>query len=422
MDARPRGGDPADLPRARDRLRRLLAARPRLPVGPLQVARRARRGRLPPQRPALHRREPRGQPASSPPRSRRSPRRRASRPAQLALAWVLAQGDDIVPIPGTKRRAYLEENAGRGRRRADRGRPRADRRRAAAPWPATATTRPGWPRSTCSVRPWTWNWRARSPSSPARARASASPSRRRSPPRARASSPARAPSRPSRGSTASRRSPSTCTDPEGPARLVGHAVERHGRIDVLVNNVGGVHLRLDGFLRLTDADFEASLRAQLLLGAARDPRRRRRDDDRRARGTIVNVASVNAFFQPDGAVIDYGAAKAALLNVAKALSQELGAARASASPASRRARSRPTCGSATTASPRRSGARPASTRTASASRRSRGIPTGRFTTPRRGRHARDAARLAADGQRQRLELRDRRRPDQDDVRASRSIS
>jgi aryl-alcohol dehydrogenase-like predicted oxidoreductase len=32
-------------------------------------------------------------------------------PSQLALAWVLAQGDDIVPIPGTKRRAYLEQNA-----------------------------------------------------------------------------------------------------------------------------------------------------------------------------------------------------------------------------------------------------------------------------------------------------------------------
>jgi aryl-alcohol dehydrogenase-like predicted oxidoreductase len=32
-------------------------------------------------------------------------------PAQLALAWVLAQGEDIVPIPGTKRRKYLEENA-----------------------------------------------------------------------------------------------------------------------------------------------------------------------------------------------------------------------------------------------------------------------------------------------------------------------
>jgi aryl-alcohol dehydrogenase-like predicted oxidoreductase len=33
-------------------------------------------------------------------------------PAQLALAWVLAQGDDVVPIPGTKRRAYLEQNVG----------------------------------------------------------------------------------------------------------------------------------------------------------------------------------------------------------------------------------------------------------------------------------------------------------------------
>jgi aryl-alcohol dehydrogenase-like predicted oxidoreductase len=33
-------------------------------------------------------------------------------PAQLALAWVLAQGSDIIPIPGTKRRKYLRENAG----------------------------------------------------------------------------------------------------------------------------------------------------------------------------------------------------------------------------------------------------------------------------------------------------------------------
>ena len=33
-------------------------------------------------------------------------------PAQLALAWVLAHGDDVVPIPGTKRRTYLEDNVG----------------------------------------------------------------------------------------------------------------------------------------------------------------------------------------------------------------------------------------------------------------------------------------------------------------------
>jgi aryl-alcohol dehydrogenase-like predicted oxidoreductase len=33
-------------------------------------------------------------------------------PAQLALAWVLAQGEDLIPIPGTKKRKYLEDNAG----------------------------------------------------------------------------------------------------------------------------------------------------------------------------------------------------------------------------------------------------------------------------------------------------------------------
>lgn len=37
-------------------------------------------------------------------------RRKDCQPSQLALAWVLAQGDDVIPIPGTKRRRYLEEN------------------------------------------------------------------------------------------------------------------------------------------------------------------------------------------------------------------------------------------------------------------------------------------------------------------------
>ncbi|MEZ0171928.1 aldo/keto reductase [Microvirga sp. TS319] len=39
-------------------------------------------------------------------------REKGCTPAQLALAWVLAQGSDIVPIPGTKRRKYLEQNVG----------------------------------------------------------------------------------------------------------------------------------------------------------------------------------------------------------------------------------------------------------------------------------------------------------------------
>ena len=35
---------------------------------------------------------------------------KSAKPGQIALAWLLAQGPDIVPIPGTKRRSYLEEN------------------------------------------------------------------------------------------------------------------------------------------------------------------------------------------------------------------------------------------------------------------------------------------------------------------------
>ena len=38
-------------------------------------------------------------------------REKGCKPSQLALAWVLAQGEDVVPIPGTKHRRYLEENA-----------------------------------------------------------------------------------------------------------------------------------------------------------------------------------------------------------------------------------------------------------------------------------------------------------------------
>jgi NAD(P)-dependent dehydrogenase (short-subunit alcohol dehydrogenase family) len=111
--------------------------------------------------------------------------------------------------------------------------------------------------------------------------------------------------------------------PGGPEALVGHALEEHGRVDVLVNNVGRVQPRIDGFLATTDEDFEASLQLNF-FAALRATRAAVAAMVPRGTGAIVNVVSVNAFFQPDGLVIDYGAAKAALLNVAKALSQELG--------------------------------------------------------------------------------------------------
>ncbi len=113
------------------------------------------------------------------------------------------------------------------------------------------------------------------------------------------------------------------TASDGPARLVGHAVDNHGRVDVLVNNVGAAPVRVDGFLGLTDSDFEQSLELNF-FAALRATRAAVEDMRKRHAGAIVNIASVNAFFEPDGGVIDYGAAKAALVNVAKSLSQDLG--------------------------------------------------------------------------------------------------
>jgi NAD(P)-dependent dehydrogenase (short-subunit alcohol dehydrogenase family) len=112
-------------------------------------------------------------------------------------------------------------------------------------------------------------------------------------------------------------------DPDGPARLVEHAIELHGRVDVLVNNVGAAHVRVDGFLATGEEDFESSLNLNF-FAALRATRAAVARMTEQGEGTIVNVASVNSFFEPDGAVIDYGAAKAALVNLAKSLSQELG--------------------------------------------------------------------------------------------------
>ena len=111
--------------------------------------------------------------------------------------------------------------------------------------------------------------------------------------------------------------------PEGPAHLVAQAVDERGQVDVLVNNIGAARMRLEGFLATTDADFEWSLQINFFT-ALRATRASIADMVKRQSGVVVNVASVNAFYHPDSAVIDYGVAKAALVNLTKALSQEFG--------------------------------------------------------------------------------------------------
>jgi NAD(P)-dependent dehydrogenase (short-subunit alcohol dehydrogenase family) len=113
------------------------------------------------------------------------------------------------------------------------------------------------------------------------------------------------------------------TAPDGPAQLVRHATEEHGRIDVLVNNVGAVRMRTEGLFGTTDEDFAWAMQMNFFI-ALRASRAALTEMVKNRSGAIVNVASVNAFFQPDGATIDYGAAKAALVNLTKTLAQEFG--------------------------------------------------------------------------------------------------
>ena len=111
--------------------------------------------------------------------------------------------------------------------------------------------------------------------------------------------------------------------PDAPAELIRRTIDEHGRVDVLVNNVGAVRLRLDGFLGTSDDEFEWAMQMNFFI-ALRATRAAIVPMVAQGAGAIVNVASVNAFFQPDAGTIDYGAAKAALVNLSKSLAQEFG--------------------------------------------------------------------------------------------------
>src|SRR5246127_3431751 len=110
---------------------------------------------------------------------------------------------------------------------------------------------------------------------------------------------------------------------DGPASLVDKAIEEHGRLDVVVNNVGAVRIRLEGFLATSDDEFDWALKMNFFIGL-RATRAALVPMLQQGSGSIVNIASVNSFFQPDAATVDYGVAKAGVVNLSKSLSQEFG--------------------------------------------------------------------------------------------------
>ena len=109
------------------------------------------------------------------------------------------------------------------------------------------------------------------------------------------------------------------TDPTAPAELVAAA---GAPVDILVNNVGATRPRPDGFLSITDEMWRDTFEVNL-MAAVRTIRAVLPGMMERRRGSILNTGSLNARL-PDPLVLDYSAAKAALVNMAKALSKEVG--------------------------------------------------------------------------------------------------
>lgn len=109
--------------------------------------------------------------------------------------------------------------------------------------------------------------------------------------------------------------------PSEPARVVQYALDRHGGIDLLVNNVAGTSTPPGGFLQLDDEawlhTFNMTFMSNIRATRAALPSLLER------RGAVINISSINAK-QPQPRLIAQSAAKAAVSNLGKALAEEFG--------------------------------------------------------------------------------------------------
>ncbi|MET9267372.1 SDR family oxidoreductase [Amycolatopsis sp. NPDC004079] len=111
------------------------------------------------------------------------------------------------------------------------------------------------------------------------------------------------------------------SSPDEPARVVRHALDQHGGIDLLVNNVAGTSNPPGGFLELDDEawlhTFNVTFLSNVRATRAALPSLLER------RGAVVNISSVNAKV-PQPRLIAQSAVKAAVTNLGKALAEEFG--------------------------------------------------------------------------------------------------
>ncbi|CAG5071551.1 3-oxoacyl-[acyl-carrier-protein] reductase FabG [Dyadobacter sp. CECT 9623] len=110
--------------------------------------------------------------------------------------------------------------------------------------------------------------------------------------------------------------------PEGTQKVVDEVIEKFGRLDILINNLGGSETPAGGFAVLSDEDWETSFQTNLLAPVRLD-RGFLPGMINRHEGVIIHIASIQAKLPLYDSTLPYAAAKAALVNYSKSLSNEV---------------------------------------------------------------------------------------------------
>ena len=110
--------------------------------------------------------------------------------------------------------------------------------------------------------------------------------------------------------------------PEGTQKVVDEVLAKHGRIDILINNLGGSETPGGGFAVLTDEDWESTIQTNLIAPVRLD-RRFLPQMIERGSGVIIHIASIQGRLPLYDSTLPYAAAKAGLINYSKSLSNEV---------------------------------------------------------------------------------------------------
>ncbi|MFC3355481.1 SDR family oxidoreductase [Sphingobacterium zeae] len=109
---------------------------------------------------------------------------------------------------------------------------------------------------------------------------------------------------------------------EGAQNVVSEVLTNYGRLDILINNLGGSSTPAGGFAALSDADWEYTLQANLLAPSRLDKGFLPQMIDRKT-GVIIHIASIQGKLPLYDSTLPYAAAKAGLRNYSKSLSNEV---------------------------------------------------------------------------------------------------